>query len=286
MGYIKKRVKVEFGVSKLVTIHYYEFASDYEYDGEAHDFWEIIYVDSGQITVECEGELTVLSQGQLFFIPPMDFHRLWCSGGREANIFVISFECPYTNMEMFFRYSCELEYRESCIITDIIKEAKARYNLMLDELIEFENAPFGGQQLISNWLENLLILLARKKEAGNACGHRPKAPVLKQKLLTAQIIEFLEANVGLNVTMDELCSRFHYGKTYLSRLFKNETGVSIMQYFRHIKVVKAKKLLRRGVFSYEQIAQQLSISSPQYFVRIFKKDANMTPREYLKSVRE
>ena len=161
MAYKKKAIRPYFKVDKLVTIHYYEFASDYVFEGEQHDFWELIYVDSGQITVECEKKSDIVRRGQLIFIKPMDFHRLWCYGGRQAYIFIISFECMSPSMRLFEGYCGPISQKLTGLITAIMGEAVKRYDIMLDELIPFKSAPFGGEQLIGNYLEVLLLLLAR-----------------------------------------------------------------------------------------------------------------------------
>ncbi len=286
MAYKKKAIRPYFKVDKLVTIHYYEFASDYVFEGEQHDFWELIYVDSGQITVECEKKSDIVRRGQLIFIKPMDFHRLWCYGGRQANIFIISFECMSPSMRLFEGYCGPISQKLTGLITAIMGEAVKRYDIMLDELIPFKSAPFGGEQLIGNYLEVLLLLLARGIKSGRGEVLGPDAAAVKQKAIVGKVKRYLKAALYRRISLSDVCGQFHYGKSYLCQMFKDETGMGIMQYYNALKVKRAKELLRQEGVSYAQIAQKLNFSSPQYFVRIFKRYTNMTPREYLSSVRE
>ena len=51
MDYKALRLKRPFEVDEVVSVHYFEYASNYCYEGEQHDFWEFLYVDKGNILV-------------------------------------------------------------------------------------------------------------------------------------------------------------------------------------------------------------------------------------------
>ena len=72
--YKKNRIKNYISVSSVVTIHYFEFTKDYIYNGESHDFWEMVYVDKGEIIATAAEEDIILRQGEALFHKPMEFH--------------------------------------------------------------------------------------------------------------------------------------------------------------------------------------------------------------------
>ena len=51
MDYKALRLERPFEVDEVVSVHYFEYASNYCYEGEQHDFWEFLYVDKGNILV-------------------------------------------------------------------------------------------------------------------------------------------------------------------------------------------------------------------------------------------
>ena len=51
MDYKALRLKRPFEVDEVVSVHYFEYASNYCYEGEQHDFWEFLYVDKGELHV-------------------------------------------------------------------------------------------------------------------------------------------------------------------------------------------------------------------------------------------
>lgn len=68
--------------------------------------------------------------------------------------------------------------------------------------------------------------------------------------------------------------------TYLSVLFKKETGVSISDYIRNKRLEAAANMLKYSDFSYLEISNYLAFSSQSHFVAVFKRYMGMTPRRY------
>ena len=62
--------------------------------------------------------------------------------------------------------------------------------------------------------------------------------------------------------------------------------MSILDYYLHLKMIEARRMIREGNMNIAQIAQKLGYDSPQYFSRSFKRIAGMKPQEYKKSVFE
>ena len=71
-----------------------------------------------------------------------------------------------------------------------------------------------------------------------------------------------------------------FSKSYLKKLFKNATGYSIMDYYTHLKIERAKILIKSGEMSVSEIAELLGYSSIHYFSRVFKKKTGLSPTEY------
>lgn len=68
--------------------------------------------------------------------------------------------------------------------------------------------------------------------------------------------------------------------SYLSRLFKKETGISVSDYIRRQKIDMAKNLLKYSEYSMIEIANRLSFSSQSHFIQQFREIVGMTPKKY------
>ena len=80
MDYTGVRLKDTLTIQKLYTIHYYEFSKQYTFRGERHDFWEMVYVDRGEIHACAEEQDYLLKQGEILFHEPNEWHRLYADG--------------------------------------------------------------------------------------------------------------------------------------------------------------------------------------------------------------
>jgi len=68
--------------------------------------------------------------------------------------------------------------------------------------------------------------------------------------------------------------------TYLSAIFKKESGIGIAEYIRKERIDAAKNLLRFSDYGYGEIGTYLAFSSHSHFISLFKKETGMTPKEY------
>ena len=73
-------------------------------------------------------------------------------------------------------------------------------------------------------------------------------------------------------------------RSLIQKLFKEETGWSVMEYFYRLKIEEAKRLIREETNNFTQIADILGYSTIHYFSRQFKKIVGMSPSEYSKSI--
>ncbi len=97
-----------------------------------------------------------------------------------------------------------------------------------------------------------------------------------------QIKEYLDQNYSLKITLQDLAEKFYINKYYLTRIFKQQFGVSPIDYLLHVRVTHAKTLLRFTDFSIEKVGIECGISDTNYFTRIFKKIEGYPPGEYRK----
>ena len=72
--YYKHKIENLIVIGKIVTVHYFEFDKRFKSKGEAHDFWELVYVDRGELICNTQTERFVLKEGEACFHKPNEFH--------------------------------------------------------------------------------------------------------------------------------------------------------------------------------------------------------------------
>lgn len=93
-------------------------------------------------------------------------------------------------------------------------------------------------------------------------------------------IDYIYAHIKERITIETLAEYTGLSASYLSRLFKKETGVSVSDYVREKKIEKAQHLLKFCDYSLIEIANYLSFSSQSHFIQLFKDFTGMTPKKY------
>lgn len=107
----------------------------------------------------------------------------------------------------------------------------------------------------------------------------------KQYIYPKKIVlcmDYIYYNLHKTITVDDLAFYVKLNPSYLSILFKKETGESISEFIRKKRIDAAKNMLVLSDYSLNEISEFLAFSSYSHFSSIFQKYTNMTPKEYQK----
>ena len=285
--YYRHKIENLLVVRNIVTIHYFEFDKDFEGPTESHDFWELVYADKGSILCTADRKELELCEGEILFHKPNEVHSLRANGNTAPNVVIISFVS--SSQALHFFENRKLALPKSCLryIYAIIEEAKETFHLPysdpeLKKMKLLTNPALGGQQLIKNYLEILLIDLMRGESAK---GNTNVVFLPQEKLgerVAEEVLTYLTAHIDERLCIADICAALNYNKSYIFSAFKKATNRSVMSYFSHLKIEKAKKMLRETSLSVTEISDLLSFDSPNYFSKVFKRTTGYTPLQYKK----
>lgn len=286
--YDKHSLRALLEVSDIVTLYYYEFGKAHVSVSESHDFWELVFVDKGTMLTSVDGKMLELQENDMFFYKPGVEHQVFGDGEHAFNIVVISFVCKSTAMRFFENLKARVGEREYDILAKIIIQFRRSFfmpNLEIAEsrIVRRRNIPLGSDQLIRNYIEELLLTVMHSGDGHPVCENilsKSNENNLASTDITKEIRNYMMQNIHRKITIDELCQVFNFGKTYLSTTFKADTGYTIIDFFNYLKCEHAKDLIREDELSLTQIAEELGFSSLYYFSRIFKQVTQMSPMQY------
>ncbi|WP_195936300.1 helix-turn-helix domain-containing protein [Lactococcus lactis] len=91
---------------------------------------------------------------------------------------------------------------------------------------------------------------------------------------------FIKSNLLVKFNLNDVAKSVFLNKSYLSRIFKKETGLTVMEYARKKKIDLAKSSLKYSNKSLSDIALELNYASQSYFGKIFKEETGLTPKIY------
>lgn len=280
--FIPTPLKDVLSVDKLYLVHYFAYSKNFRFEGETHDFWEMIYCDAGEAEIQDEETSYQLLQGHAFLHAPNHFHNVKPDHA-NTNVIVIGFG---GNLDALFPAAgklLELTPMAKTYIKTILNESRRTFAGPLNRVYQYridlkENAQQSAMQTIKNCLECLFLTLLENP---------PEEPNDETQNATARLIlKFLNDNIGTKINLQILAYKIGYSPAYLQRIFKQATGMSIMQYFIGLKIERAKEYISEEKYSFSEIAEMLGYDTVQYFSKQFKDITNMSPAAYEKSIRD
>ncbi|MBW5445709.1 response regulator [Cohnella sp. CFH 77786] len=130
---------------------------------------------------------------------------------------------------------------------------------------------------LSQTLGDAMALVKRKtcELADLMAGNRHDKP---SKIV--QIDRYLAERLSENISLTALADHLHLNPSYLSRYFKQETGMNFTDYVHKFKMQAACRLLKQDQHNVETIAAKLGYSERTYFSKLFKKYIGVNPKDY------
>lgn len=150
-----------------------------------------------------------------------------------------------------------------------------------------------SQGMLRSWITynhtDTAVRLEDLKEAFLALqttGKNAPSSVCTQKYLIKEVISLLQTDYYKCMSIDDVASQVHLSPNYLSSLFKDATGQTVLEYLTGIRLEKAALLLQSTAGRIYEIAKQVGYENPSYFCMLFQKKFNVTPKQFRQKIKE
>ena len=171
----------------------------------------------------------------------------------------------------------------------------------LKTLLVMQNAMheiLGESLQTHEWIELFVDVDALKTVDYSNCGNQEEMKALAmavlEKLITVinrligchnnkivkQACEYTLKYIDEDISVKILSEKLFINKSYLSEIFKQQLGKTVLEYITMVKMERAKKLLLEGNLKNYQIAETLGFQDNEYFGRLFKKYTGVLPKDY------
>ena len=290
-NFVRQGLPSVFRVNKIITIFYMELSKDFRYDGERHDFWEMVYIDKGEMLCTADKNQFTLKSGEVTFHKPNEYHNLSGDGKNAPNVSILTFECSSPAIRHFDGKILRLNAEEKRLLSMLMTEGLACFQLedpsnpLLQTLQPLPDAPFGGFQMLRNLLEIFLISLYRHRDSlSKASRQRVHIDGVAVDFETKELLDILQANVYGRLTIGDIARAVGKSESTVKALFRRFHPGGIMHYYNGLKIREAKRLIRENRHTLSQIAELLCYDSAQYFSKCFHDATHMSPSEYRQSI--
>ncbi len=257
-------------ISEIYTKFYQEKGTNYNFSGEKHSYWELTYVDKGELLTTIDGVSYHLKQGDLIFYAPMQFHTQSTFEKISSSYLTINFKMNFNHADLLCNKIFSLKRDSYFIVTKLIEE--------------LSNDNLYSNDLSLCYLKQLIIQMLR---LNNSHFHSKPTTHMQQTYeneLLNDILLYIDDNIYEKISVSTLCDHFCISTSMLHSLFRKNMNNTAKNYINELKLSKSKELIRNSTHTLSEISEMLGFSSIHYFSKKFKSYFNISPTEYSKSI--
>ncbi len=242
-----------------------------------HDLVELIYILHGEGIFEIGGTAYPVHGGDLVIYnsdvvhneslknPPPPLYGIAVSGIRLEGM----------------PPSCMIAPGASPVLTP--QENTAELRTLFRMIYEQSSRQTPSSATICNALLQALLRMIMELLDGAVPQSSSAKKLSRSDQLSHEIQEYIDEHSLEDISVQEVAERFSISPTYLSRLFKQATGMSLMQYVIHRRIGEAQTLLLISDLPVTEIARRVGYDNLSHFVKMFTQNVGLSPRQYRKN---
>lgn len=256
------------GIAEILRI---DISDDKKENMHSHQDVELLYVMEGNVYLTIDGRMVTVAEGDIYIINSNKMHGLYLE---KAVV--------YVKISIFYQYIAGVLNRGNSSFLCYSDTDNGGLKRTIKKLLECyvkkeENKIDFGYQAICY---ELIDILQKKYIIQQTNIPTVKEEKFQQRI--AMINEYISNNYQFPISMKELSDNLYLSNGYLSRFFKENYGMSFLEYLTKIRLHHAMEDLIYTDIPITQVAYDNGFPSAVAFNRVFKKECEQTPSEYRK----
>ena len=272
---------------KTFEVYHYRDETIQEVPLHHHDFFEIYFFLSGNVSYNIESRNYLLTPGDILLISTNELHQpivntekqsyermvLWISPG-----FLEQFDLPGQKVSRCF----DTSRPEHANLLRPDGATRELINYLMNMLLKEEHSrEYGADLYAMGCLAQLLVLLNRLQDRAG----RETEPRENSDSLVYRALSYINEHYSEDLSLDFLANKFFISKYHLSREFNRLVGTSVYRYIIQKRLVMAKQMMAAGMPS-STVYQHCGFGDYSNFYRAFKAEYQISPREFQESLRQ
>ncbi len=274
-----------------VIVNYHHDLNEVEL--HRHNFIEVAFVEAGHGWHVLNGIPMLARPGDLFVVDHNDVHYYMAEFDSKLFIYNLIFRPGFFDMSLIGTHGFA-NVAEHALLRTFRNDgfthslschfAGTEYERVLElfckMLQEYERHEPGFEELIRSWAVEVLVYLFRKLRAREEI--KTEKRVIRDCMFDA-IVEYLRKNYAEPITLDRLAMMAFLSPKYFSRVFKEQTGMTLTEYVQGLRVKRACELLDEGATSLANVARSVGYADYKSFLKVFKRITGDAPSDYLRA---
>lgn len=252
-----------------------------------HDFIEICHVYTGSCQINVSGCETELNEGDFLFIPFGLPHSIAAPDKSSVVLcvllpkIIVESICFFALSEksFFHQYFHSMHLGTLSSILVCRQENDEKIRRMMRQLMV--GGSFGNDSPLCNVIPGIIITIMDRLISNARVEYVDHSKNWNQNQLP-DILNYISENFN-NVTLENVAEKYHFNRSYLSRMIKNSTGLTYTEHLTHNRLLMGARLLNQTSLPVSRICEQVGYNDVTHFIRAFKKRYGQTPLVYRKS---
>ncbi len=245
------------------------------YSRHFHMFYELIYVANGIVRLEVNGKKYIAERNSLIFISNLEEHSIEVLTHQYERYFIILSHLRLTQMIQDSVLLSLWKMRPQRF-SHIIPAPNNTIEIMKHIIEENQIGDFYTEDIVAGYIKELLVKIYRKDREYFPISNKN----IKPEILAIQKI--LDERFQENIRISDLANQYYISSCYLSHSFKDLTGYSPKQYLLLHRLSYARNQLIDSHDSVETVATKAGFTDATAFIRAFKSEYGITPKQYRK----
>ena len=241
------------------------FRKHYEFSGELHPFYELVFVVEGCVGITAGEAIYTLNKGQMLLHYPEEFHRIWSENDSEPHVINLSF------------YASAMPACEGRILEPSDAEAQELTRICDSVCRALQES---DRQCLNEERLRLELFLLRVMGRGSTDVSPSES---ESALRYAAIVNLLREHLEEPLTAQEIAEMCGMSLSSLKKIFSRYAGMGVVSYFTEMKMRQAVSLLRAGK-RVGETAYALGYSDQNYFSTVFHRVMGAPPGAYRNAV--
>lgn len=251
-----------------------------------HEEVEVVLNDCGRCRYTVSGENIDLEFGDMIVIMPWVLHSFRLV--EEEDYFLAA--TYLFSLDMITNHTvdvCASKYflpmlGRKCNDYCVIRYHSEHYDEFRPIAVQLFDTYFDHDQFFELKLKSLINDLMFKLLRYGYIEIKSETPEGNDVRIVRKVVDYISENYMENITLAGLAQLVNLSETGLSRLFRNITGMSCIDYVIEYRMTKAMGMLRSTDKPIIEVAYETGFNNISYFNRTFKKHCNQTPSEFRK----
>ena len=274
--------------SQLMTNRNYEinYYSDKDFSSvslHSHDFFELYFFIAGDASYIIENGHYRLSTGDILLISPDNLHQLDIDDSRATYERIVLWLNPRYVKRLSTAATDLAECFAACarrkdfLLRD--KEVSARVEALLFDLYDRQSrVEYGDDVECEIIIREVLLTLARRLRGDSPRENDDRGRVGADRTVS-EVIDYIEAHITEDLSLDSVAERVFLNKFYLARLFKKETNTTLHRFILKKRLLLSKKFIENELPIVE-VCRRSGFNDYSHFFRAFKNEYGITPKQY------